>query len=394
MLGIDVLESDGFAAVRGKRIGLLTNAAGVDRRGVSTIEVLRHAPGVHLVALFAPENGLTADESSGQHFASYIDPRTRLPVYSLYGGPHRLQPTRAMLRGLDALVIDLQDIGVRSYTYDSTMKLAMEACFENNVEVIVLDRPDPLGGLKVGGPLMDPGLQSFVGAFRVPYVYGLTIGELARMAATAPGVLSIPASVRARGRLTIVPMRGWRRSMLWPDTGLKFVPTSPYIRDFAAVVGYAMTGLGCEIGGFSWGLGRLYPFRSLSFPHKSPADLKRALEALRLPGLSYVTVSAPGANGRPVNGVYVQVRDWAAWRPTELSFCMMRLACRWNARNPFATAPAKKFQLYEKLVGSRAWCDAIRREGGRINVGAFLAEWRRQDRIYQQESRRYWLYPE
>lgn len=391
MLGIDVLESEGFAAVRGKRIGLLTNAAGVDRRGVSTIDILRHAPGVKLVALFAPENGLSAAEPSGKHLADYTDPRTGLPVYSLYGRTRR--PTKAMLHGLDALVIDLQDLGVRSYTYDSTMKLALEACFENNVEVIVLDRPDPLGGLKVGGPPMDADLRSFVGSFRVPYVYGLTIGELARMAALAPGVLSIPNSVRARGRLTIVPMRGWRRSMLWPDTGLKFVPTSPYIRDFAAVVGYAMSGLGCEIGGFSHGLGRLYPFRCLTFPHKTPAELKRALEELRLPGLSYVTVSAPGLNGRPATGVYVEVSDWAAWQPTDLSFHLMRLACRWNVRNPFAAAPADKFQLFEKLVGSRAWCDAIRREGARINVRAYLAGWQRRDRIYQEESRRYWLYP-
>ncbi len=392
MLGIDVLESEGFAAVRGKRIGLLTNAAGVDRLGRSTIDVLRHAPGVRLEALFAPENGLTATEPSGQHFADYRDPRTGLPVHSLYG--RTLQPTPAMLRGLDALVIDLQDNGVRSYTYDSTMKLALEACFEHGVEVVVLDRPNPLGGLKVGGPPMDADLRSFVGSFRVPYVYGLTIGELARMAALAPGVLAIPDAVRARGRLTIVPMRGWRRSMLWPDTGLKFVPTSPYIPDFAAVVGCATTGLGCEIGGFSHGLGRQFPFRCLTFPHKTPAELIRTFDGFRLPGLRYVTVSATGADNRPATGVYVEVSDWDAWQPTELSFYLMRLACRWNARNPFAAAPAAKFQLFQKLVGSRAWCNAIRQEGARINVEAFLAEWRRRDRIYQQESRRYWLYPE
>jgi uncharacterized protein YbbC (DUF1343 family) len=392
MLGIDVLESENFAAIRGKRVGLLTNAAGVDRRGVSTIEILRRAPDVKLVALFAPENGLSGTELSGKRLGDTIDRRTGLPVYSLYGNTKR--PTKAMLRGIDALVIDLQDIGVRSYTFVSAMKAALEGCFENNVEVVVLDRPNPLGGLKVDGPPLDSDLVSYVGAFRVPYVHGLTIGELARMAAMAPGVLAIPDAVRARGRLTIVPMRGWRRSMRWPDTGLKFVPTSPMIPDFSSVVGCAMTGLGCEIGGFSHGLGRYYPFRGLTYRGKTAEQLERELNALKLPGLKFVRVSVPGANGKPVTGVFVEVTDWNAWRPTELSFEMMRLACKWSPRNPFANVPPDKASLFRKLVGSNAWCNAIRTEGARINVGAYLAEWRRRDELYEQQSRRYWLYPE
>jgi len=392
MLGIDVLESENFAAIRGKRVGLLTNAAGVDRRGVSTIEVLRRAPDVKLAALFAPENGLSGTELSGRQVSDSVDRRTGLPVYSLYGATRR--PTKAMLRGLDALVIDLQDIGVRSYTFVSAMKAALEGCFENNVEVVVLDRPNPLGGLKVDGPLLDADLVSYVGSFRVPYIHGLTMGELARMAALAPGVLAIPDAVRARGRLTIVPMRGWRRSMRWPDTGLKFVPTSPMIPDFSAVVGCAMTGLGCEIGGFSHGLGRYYPFRGLTFKGRTAEQLERELNALKLPGLKFVKVSVPDANGKPVTGVYVEVTDWDAWRPTELSFYLMRLACQWSPRNPFAAVPADKASLFRKLVGSNAWCNAIRAEGARINVDAYLAEWRRRDQLYEQQIRRYWLYPE
>jgi uncharacterized protein YbbC (DUF1343 family) len=392
MLGIDVLESEGFAAVKGKRIGLLTNQAGVNRRGVSTIDVLRRAPGVKLVALFAPENGLSGTEISGRHISDSIDRRTGLPVYSLYGNTKK--PTKAMLRGLDALVIDLQDIGVRSYTFASAMKAAMEGCFENKVEVIVLDRPNPLGGLKVDGPLLDSDLVSYVGAFRVPYLHGLTMGELARMAASAPGVLAIPDKVRAQGRLTIVPMRGWRRSMRWPDTGLTFVPTSPKITDFACVVGYAMTGLGCEIGGFSHGIGRWYPFRGLSYKGKTADQLERELNALRLPGIKFVKVSVPDANGKTVTGVYVEVTDWDAWRPTELSFCLMRLACKWSPRNPFTDAPPDKASLFLKLVGSHAWWNAIRREGANINVEAYFTEWRRRAELYQQQSRRYWIYPE
>ncbi len=392
MLGIDVLEREGFAILRGKRVGLLTHAAGVDRRGISTVDVLRRAAGIRLVALFAPEHGLYGVEDAGKNFADTIDRRTGLPVYSLYGRTRK--PTRQMLRGIDVLVIDLQDIGVRSYTYVGALRYTMEACFENNVEVVVLDRPNPLGGLKADGPPMDADLVSYVGAFRVPYVHGLTIGELARMAANAPGVLRVPEAVRVKGRLTVVPMRGWRRSMRWPDTGLPFVPTSPYVQDFASVVGYAMTGLGCEIGGFTNGIGRSYPFRGISYRGKTAEQLEQTLRALNLPGLNFTRVSAPDAAGRPVNGVYIEVTDWDAWRPTELSFYLMRLACQWGPANPFAKAPADKLSLFKKLVGSDAWYNAIRRDGARVDVAGTLADWRNRTLAYQQRSRRYWLYPE
>jgi uncharacterized protein YbbC (DUF1343 family) len=184
MLGIDVLEAEKFAAIAGKKIGLLTHPAGVNRRGESTIDVIRRAPNVKLVALFAPEHGLWGLDKAGDNFADTIDKRTGLPVYSLHGKTRK--PTKEMLKGLDALVIDLQDIGTRSYTFISCLRLTMEACFENGVEVIVLDRPNPLGGLKVDGPPLDAEYVSYVGAFRIPYVHGLTIGELARLAKEAP----------------------------------------------------------------------------------------------------------------------------------------------------------------------------------------------------------------
>jgi uncharacterized protein YbbC (DUF1343 family) len=392
MLGIDVLESDGFAAIKGKRIGLLTHAAGINRRGVSTIEVLRHAPGVKLVALFAPEHGLYGLEDAGKNLPDTVDKHSGLPVHSLHGKTRK--PTREMLKGINAVVIDLQDIGVRSYTYASAMRYALEGCFENNVEVVVLDRPNPLGGLKVDGPSVDADLVSYVGAFRVPYIHGLTIGELARMAAAAPGVLFVPESVRLRGHLTVVPMRGWCRSMRWPDTGLAFTPTSPLVQDYASVVGCAMTGLGCEIGGFSHGVGRSFPFRGLAYKGRTVEQLQTELEALRLPGLAYAKVTAADASGKPVMGVYVEVTDWDAWRPADLSFCLMRLACKWSPSNPFANAPADRISLFNKLVGSHAWWSALRRDGARVDVEGFLADWRQRALVYQQQVRRYWLYPE
>ena len=180
-LGTDTLAARGWRPLAGKRIGLITNPTGVDRRGRSTIDRLRSAPGVKLVALFAPEHGLRGDLTAGKEFPDSKDPRTGLPVYSLYGpGPVR-QPTPKMLRGIDVLLYDVQDLGVRSYTYISTMGLAMDACAEAGVEFMVLDRPNPLGGARVEGPMLDARFGSFVGWWEVPCVYELTCGELARM---------------------------------------------------------------------------------------------------------------------------------------------------------------------------------------------------------------------
>ena len=388
MLGIDVLEADGFAAVRGKRIGLLTHPAGVNRRGVSTIDVLRRGPGVKLVALFAPEHGLYGTEKASTNIPDTVDRRTGLPVYSLHGANRK--PTKAQLKDLDALVIDLQDIGVRSYTFNVAMRYAMDSCFLHGVEVIVLDRPNPLGGYKVDGPLLDRDLKSGVGAFRVPYVHGLTMGELATMAARAPGVLDVPENVRAKGRLTVIPMRGWRRDMRWSETGLTFVPTSQNVPDFSAVIGYAMVGLGCEGNPFVYGTTYLY--REISYPGKTADQLLKDLTALRVPGVRFSKISVKDRRGQPTQGVFVAVTDWDAWNPTELSFHMMRLACRYEAVNPFAKLTPVQFRSFNIHVGSQAWGDALRREGAGIDVDAWTRRWREQARVYQEESKKFWLY--
>ncbi|TSJ79754.1 DUF1343 domain-containing protein [Rariglobus hedericola] len=390
MLGIDVLEATGFRAIAGKKVGLLTHPAGVNRRGESTIDVLRRAPNARLVALFAPEHSLSGDVKASVNFEDVIDPRTKLPVYSLHGKNRK--PTPSQLKGLDALVIDLQDIGVRSYTYNVVMRYAIEACFENGVEVIVLDRPNPLGGFKVDGPILDREWFSGVGAYQMPYVHGLTMAEIARLAASEPGILAVPESVRRKGRITLVPMRGWKRSMRWPDTGLKFIPTSPLVRDFPAVMGYAMIGLGCEYSGFKHGVGTSFPFRGLTFKGVTADRLIRDLKALNIAGLSYRKITVPDAAGKPKEGVYVDVSDWQAWRPTELSFELMRLACRYDPPNPFLKVTSVQARSFNIHVGSTAWWTALKRDGANVNVEANIAAWRNQALSYQQLTRKYWLY--
>ena len=390
MLGVDVLEASGFRAIAGKKVGLLTHTAGVNRRGESTIDVLRRAPNAKLVALFAPEHSLSGDVKASVNFDDAVDPRTKLPIYSLHGKNRK--PTAAQLKNLDALVIDLQDIGVRSYTYNVVMRYALDECFRHGVEVIVLDRPNPLGGFKVDGPLLDPEWFSGVGAFRIPYVHGLTMAELARLAASEPGVLNVPENVRRKGRLTIVPMRGWKRSMRWPETGLRFVPTSPMVRDFPTVMGYAMTGLGCEYSGFKHGVGADHPFRGLTFRGIPAERLIRDLTALDIDGLSYRKITVPGPDGKPREGVYVDIADWQAWRPTELSFHLMRLACRYDPPNPFNKISAVQARSFNIHVGSTAWWNALKRDGANVNVEAHLAAWRTSALQYQQLTRKYWIY--
>jgi uncharacterized protein YbbC (DUF1343 family) len=396
MLGIDVLEAEGFKAIAGKKLGLLTHRAGVNRRGESTINVLRRAPQSKLICLFAPENGLEGTTKSATHFGDAIHGPTGLPVYSLYGLNKR--PTPAQLKNLDAVVVDLQDIGARSYTFISWMRYTMEACFEAGIEVIILDRPNPLGGLKVDGPGLDPEWMSDVGAFRVPYVHGLTMGELATMAKQAPRVLRVKESVRAKGRLTVVPMRGWNRAMQWPDTELPWVQTSPQITNFDAVVGYAMIGLGCEQNAWRQvalpaGFRADYPTRGISYPKKTPEEIIAALEPFRIPGIRFVKRETRTPEGKPLVGVFVEVVDWDAWRPTELSFYMHKIAEKWSPLKVFAALTGPQQRTFQIHVGSTAWYEALSKEGMRVDVASFVKNWSERAAIYQLNSKKYWLYP-
>ena len=396
MLGIDVLEADGFKAIAGKKIGLLTHAAGVNRRGESTINVLRRAPQAKLVCLFAPENGLEGTTKSATHFDDAIHGPTGLPVYSLYGKNKR--PTKEQLKNLDAVLVDLQDIGCRSYTFISWMRYTMEACFENGVEVIILDRPNPLGGLKIDGPGLDPEWMSDVGAFRVPYVHGLTMGELATMAKQAPRVLAVTEKVRNKGKLTVIPMRGWNRAMRWPETGLKWVPTSPMIVSFDAVIGYAMIGLGCEQT--LWrqtalppGTNHDLPTRGITYPKKTADEVIAAMEPYKIPGIRFIKRESRNGEGKPTLGAFIEVVDWDAWHPTELSFYMHKQAEKWSTVKVFATLTTGQQRTFQIHVGSTAWYDALKREGMKVDVAPFIANWRDRAAVYQQAVKKYWLYP-
>ncbi|HEX9784516.1 MAG TPA: DUF1343 domain-containing protein [Opitutaceae bacterium] len=392
MLGVDVLSEQKFAILLGKRVGLLTHDAARSRDGEPTWLVLSRAPEVNLVALFAAEHGLDGKEAASAVIKDQTHQPTGLPVYSLYGNARR--PTVRLLKEVDALVIDLQDIGSRSYTFVSAMREALEACALAGVEVVVLDRPNPLGGVKVDGPMVDAEWRSYVGAFPVPYVHGLTMGELARLALQREGVLKLDDEQRAKTRLTVVPMRGWKRSMRWAGTGLKWWPTSPYIQDVAAVEGYPMTGLGCIFGGWTHGVGREQPFRGMAFRGKSADQVVKELTALEIPGLAFRKVEVVSNEGKKLHGTVVDITDWDALRPTELNFHLMRLACAWNGGNPFRAATKVEEQVFNRHVGSTAWWEALRREGSRVNVRSFVDDWVREAAEFQERSRAIRIYQE
>jgi len=297
-----------------------------------------------------------------------------------------------MLDKIDVLVVDLQDLGSRSYTFGSCMLRAMEACFENNKEIMILDRPNPLGGLKVDGPILDMQFKSYVGMFKVPYVHAMTLGELARMVKATPESMEITSAQQRAGKLAVISMRGWKRSMLWEDTKLRWVATSPAIPSFAAATGYAMTGLGCQMGGFQHGYGTRYPFRMLTFPGKTPQQIAAELNRYKIRGVSFTPVATKDAKGKPMEGLYVSITDWNSLRPTELSFYLMVAACRFNGGNIFARAGNAQVSLFNKHTGSSEWWNEISQKGAKANVAYYIDKWEREAKAFQRASSKFYLY--
>src|SRR5437899_10693734 len=275
-LGIDVLAQRNYELLRGKRVGLITNQTGVDSNGTKTRMLLhKHC---NLVALYTPEHGLDGTEKAGRYVKSRRDKLTGLAAYSLYG-PTR-KPTPAMLRGVDVLVFDIQDIGCRSYTYISTMGKCMEAAAENNIDFVVLDRPNPLGGLRVEGPSVEPRWISFVSQFPIPYVHGMTVGELAKM-------VNAKGWINGQCKLTVVPMRGWSRDLTWQATGLRWIATSPNIPHATSPLYYVATGIAGELSGLDTGVGSATPFQIMMATWTNAESFTRYLQSLDMPGVKF-----------------------------------------------------------------------------------------------------------
>jgi uncharacterized protein YbbC (DUF1343 family) len=375
-----------FAELRGKKVGLLTNPSGVNRQLESTIEMLRAAPGVNLTALFGPEHGIYGDVPAGDKVESRTDPRTGLPVYSLYGATRK--PTPEMLKGLNALVYDLQDTGCRSYTFISTMGVAMEACAENGVEFVVLDRPNPLGGERVEGPLVEEKFRSFVSKWNVPYVYGLTCGELARM-------INGEGWIKQSCKLTVVPMKGWKRSMVWRDTGLPWVPTSPHVPHGDSPLFYVATGMLGEIGGVNTGVGYTLPFQTVAAPGVNAHEFARILNTYKLPGVRFNPVTYKPYyftyKDEIVSGVQIYFHEPSRAPLTAINFYALEALKRQAGRDLFAEAVKanKSFGMFDKVNGT----DATRRalQAG-TTAGEIVASWKAGEEKFRRQRSKYLLY--
>lgn len=385
--GIDVLRNRGFDILKGKRVGLITNPTGVSSDLEQTVDILFHAKDVKLVALFGPEHGVRGDAEGGKSVDSFKDSQTGLPVYSLYGKTRK--PAKDMLRGIDVLVYDIQDIGVRSYTYISTLGLAMEAAAENHVTFVVLDRPDPLTGVRVEGTMLDPKFKSFIGAYQIPYVYGMTAGELAEMI-NLEGWLD----KGVKCDLIVVPMEGWKRSMWWDDTGLPWVPTSPHIPHSTTPMFYVMTGLLGELGTVNQGVGYTLPFELVGASWVNGDKLADYLNSRNLMGvkfrpLSYRPFYFDTSDTRYL-GVQIHVIDREKLNMTAVQVSILDALQRlFPEKDIFVRAKPDRIGSFDKAVGSSELRQDLR---SRRPVEEILRDIERARAPFMVERMKYLLY--
>jgi uncharacterized protein YbbC (DUF1343 family) len=376
LTGIDVLEAEGFARLRGKRIALLTNQTGRTRRGASTIDVLAHAPGVTLVSLLSPEHGIRGTEDAAVD--STKDAATGLPVHSLYGADDASRrPTAAMLAGIDTVVIDLQDIGARFYTYPAAIAYVMEEAAARHIAVVVLDRPNPIGGAVIEGPLTDASTPPYIGYMPMPIRHGLTIGELARL---FNGERTLGAD------LTVVPMQHWTRDEWFDETALPWVNPSPNMRTVAAATLYP--GIGAiEYTNISVGRGTDTPFEQIGAPWIDGVALAAGLNARALAGIRFYPVTftpAKGAKlgGEVCQGVFMIVTDREALQPVRVGLEIASALAR-NYGTRFTLEPTAS------LLGPAAMLARIRAGD---DPAAIAASWRTDEDAWRTRRAKYLLY--
>jgi len=390
--GVEVLRESGFSGLEGKNVGLVTNPSGVDSRLRSTVDILFNAEGVNLVALFAPEHGVRGDIFAGEKVESGKDSRTGLPVHSLYGSTR--QPTRDMLAGIDVMVYDIQDVGSRSYTFISTLGLVMRTCAELGIPVMVLDRPNPLGGLKVEGPLVRDGFHSFVGQYKIPYIYGLTVGELATLINEEGLNCGQKGDAEPlKCELTVVKMEGWERDMLFVDTGLPWILPSPNIPYPQTAVSYPSAGLCGEFYGYlNIGIGYTLPFGTFAELWIDADKLKERLDSYHVPGVAWRTIhykpTSGRLNGKLIHGVQYYYTDYERATVTLTQFYVMQAVYELYGKSPFPDA-GDRLAMFNKVCGSDYVSKNFSR---RLKVADIIDYWNADAASFRELSKKYHLY--
>lgn len=377
--GLEVLMGPKRALLAGKRLGLITNATGVTRGLENAVDLMAAATDFKLVALFGPEHGVRGDAQAGAAVADQLDARTGLPVYSLYGATRK--PTPAMLAGLDALVFDIQDIGARFYTYPWTLALVMEAAREAGIGVIVADRPNPIGGTEVEGPVLDPALASFVGAYPIPIRHGMTMGELALMMNTEFGIGC---------DLTVVTCAKWRRGKDFSQTGLPWVPPSPNMPTLDTAFLYPGT---CLIEGtnLSEGRGTTKPFELIGAPFIDGATLADQLNQRNLAGVrfrpAHFTPTFSKFEGQRCAGIQVHITDRSRLAPVETGIAILREVARLHGQD-FSFLPGNP-PFFDRLAGVSWLRGAI---GAGDSLENLKVRWQQQLDAFKRKRLDYLLY--
>jgi uncharacterized protein YbbC (DUF1343 family) len=387
-VGAEILRLHDFDLLQGKRVGVVTNATALVG-GRHLVDLLKEG-GVTVTALFGPEHGIRGTAEDGEAVSGGVDAVTGAVICSLYGETKK--PTPAMLRGIDLLLFDMQDVGVRFYTYISTMGLAMQAAAEAGIPFVVLDRPNPLGGSYVSGFVLSPSCRSFVGLYPVPVAHGMTVGELAMMIKgerLLPGLENLD--------LRIVKMEGWQREMRWPDSGLPWVATSPNIATFEAALAYP--GI-CffEATSASEGRGTTEPFRLVGRPGLDAAALVTRLSGAGLPGVefepaTFTPVPVPGVSSRPkylgrkIEGVRIRITDPAKFLPVETGIHLLSAMVSTLGEGKGREAFFRK-SGFRELSGTARLLDMI----GTRSPEEIIASWEDEIFRFREAREKYLLY--
>ena len=382
--GIEVLKANNFKQLEGKRVGLVTNPTGVDNSLKSDVDILHEAANVKLVALFGPEHGVRGNVHAGDHVGNAADPTTGVPVYSLYG-KSRI-PSKEMLQGIDVLVYDIQDIGCRSFTYISTLGNIMKAAAENGIKVMVLDRPNPLGGEKVEGNLAEDDCLSFVSAFKIPYVYGLTPGEVALL-------LNGENMLGAKCDLEVVKMKGWKRKMTYDQTGLQWVLPSPHIPHASSAPYYSVSGIVGELDSISIGVGYTMPFQMFGAPWIDAPVLAQRLNALNLPGVMfrpmYYKPFYAFGKGQDLQGVQVYLTDYRKATLTNIQFYVLQELYSLYPDHDVLAQCTKRHAMFDKVCGSKQIRQLFIKRHKWEDVKPY---WEKDAEAFKQLAKKYWLY--
>ncbi|MBM7703516.1 exo-beta-N-acetylmuramidase NamZ domain-containing protein [Metabacillus iocasae] len=381
-LGVEVLLREEKELIKGKRVGLITNPTGVDQNLNSIVDLLHNDPEVELTALYGPEHGVRGDAQAGQYVEFYTDEKTGLPVYSLYGKTRK--PTPEMLKNIDVLLFDIQDVGARFYTYIYTMAYAMEAAKENNIPFIVLDRPNPLNGTNVEGPVLDMNYASFVGNYAIPLRHGMTVGELAKLFNTE---FNIGVD------LTVVEMNGWKRSMYYDDTKRPFVMPSPNMPTLETAITYPGAAL-IEGTNVSEGRGTTKPFELIGAPFINADELATSLNELHLPGVAFRAASfTPTFSkhaGQLSHGIQIHITDRSKYKPVETGLQIVKTIHDLYPSNfVFRAENSAGISFFDNLIGNRWIRDGI--VAGR-SVEDMKAEWQVELEEFKNVRENYLLY--